>query len=254
MKLSRKFVTVFAVITLASSIFSSVIASATPAKSEKPEGTVVKSWRVTEKGLVEITPEQADALFKEAETSNQLKASKRASLTASESQSNQQNGTNITPMAPPLCGTTCYWDVYSQYGSQIVTKVDERKRVTPAAYDSSSVAFSINQTYTWTLNLTITSKLRDAFQAALGGSWSNATSYQQTVNVVAPAGKYAWYDFTPIKNNSYGTVVHYENSYYTNWQDKNVGNDWVDLYMTRQVGGYQDGILQQVVSTSYPTY
>ncbi|MDQ0875766.1 hypothetical protein QFZ77_004425 [Paenibacillus sp. V4I3] len=78
------------------------------------------------------------------------------------------------------------------------------------------------------------------------------TNDQNTVTPTAPPNKYSWYDFTPIKSNSYGTVVQWEYSTNTVFQD--VNRDWVDLYMTRIVGGFQDGIFQQVVSDYPPTY
>ncbi|MFB6364910.1 hypothetical protein ACFCP7_12695 [Paenibacillus elgii] len=120
-------------------------------------------------------------------------------------------------------------------------------------HNGGEVQFQVQEQYQYSLNLTLTGKIKDALDIAFGGSWSKATSYTRNMVVKAPEGKYAWYEFTPMMRNSYGVMEHWENSYYTDWKDKMRGTYFVDLWMTNEVGGFQDGIMEQIISDSPPS-
>lgn len=235
-------------------MFSSIMsAGATETKGSNNDRQVVKTWRVTENGLVELTPAEVASLHETVKKQEKSKSIQKANQPTQKLRS-ENSSSEITPMAPPLCGTNCTWDVYNEYNRVPVPVHKERKRVTPAVYNGASASFSVSQSYTYSINLTLTANIKKALQVALGGSWSDSTTYQENFNVSAPPEKYAWYDFTPIKTNSYGWMEHWENNYYTNWKDKLTGSTWTDLYMTRKVNGFQDGIVELVTSYSYPTY
>lgn len=111
--------------------------------------------------------------------------------------------------------STCEWDVYKQSSSYLAPRGQLRKRVTPVVQNGGEVQFQVQEQYQYTLNLGLTGKIKEALDIALGGSWSKATSYTRNMVVKAPEGKYAWYEFTLLKRNSYRIMEHCENSYYT---------------------------------------
>ncbi|WP_068776792.1 hypothetical protein [Paenibacillus sp. FJAT-26967] len=222
--------------------------------SEKKPGSdgqkIVKSYRVTENGLVELTLDQVAKLYKDGDIVEKNKNNIKSNMY------NIQNNIKgiVTPQAPAFCGTVCIWDVYKQSHSYLTPRPTKRERVTPPVSPGGKVSFSVNESYTWEVNLTFNSNLKKALDIALGGSWSQSSQYQQTINVEAPYNKYAWYDFTPIMRNSYGITEHWENSYYTSWKDKVQSTEFTDIYMVNKVGGFQDGILQYVESDTPPNY
>ncbi len=205
-------------------------AGATETKGSNNDRQVVKTWRVTKNGLVELTPAEVASLHETVKRQERSKSIQKANQPTQKLRP-ENSFSEITPMAPPLCGTNCTWNVYNEYNRVPVPVHKERKRV-----------------------MTLTAKMKKALQVALGGNWNGSATYQHNLAATAPHGKYAWYDFTPIKTNSYGWMEHWENNYYTNWKNKLTGSTWVDLYMPREVSGQQDGIVEFVVSSSYPTY
>ncbi|WP_163853709.1 hypothetical protein [Paenibacillus elgii] len=222
--------------------------------AEKPElekegKQVVKSWRVTENGLVEISEAEVQKLRDEASLNEQKREATKRNFIANKYKYNPSEN-----QALKSCwGTVCEWDVYKQSGTYLALRNQLRKRVTPAVQNGGEAQFQVQEQYQYTLNLTLTGKIKEALDIALGGAWSKATSYTRVLVVKAPEGKYAWFEFTPMMRNSYGVMEHWENSYYTDWKDKLRGTDFVDLWLPNDVGGFQDGILEHIVSDSPPS-
>lgn len=224
--------------------------------SEPSEETVVKSFLVKDNRIVELSAEELAELKAFAKKENEQKEFFKKNLSLSRSLINNAELNShglITPMAPPFCGTSCTWAEYDEYNRVQTLVPSKKKRVTPAVR-SGKVTYTASGTFEKSINITLTGPISKALEATLGVGWAHTSSVGIELEVEAPDGKYAWFDFTPTMYNSYGWTATYENSYYTGFKDKQISKEWTDIYMAKLVGNWQDGVYELVTSSNPPTY
>ncbi|MGW9530047.1 hypothetical protein ACWHAM_20245 [Paenibacillus terrae] len=204
--------------------------------SAKPavEGEIVQAYRVTDKGLIELSKEELQAYKAQEEEANK---SAQLELDKDSSQTNSQNNGAITPNAI----NEYYWRYEQSTYKSAVPMSSLNRRVSQYVYnrtqDNATRAISSSTTQTWQANANLTYKQSDAVTATLGGGWSRSTSYTDTTTTVRP-NYMSWAEFTPIMDKSFGYLKEY---YSLNGSVRT--NNYTEIYIARVVSGRTDGIL-----------
>ncbi|QNR65149.1 hypothetical protein IAQ67_14625 [Paenibacillus peoriae] len=205
--------------------------------SAKPavEGEIVQAYRVTDKGLVELSQEELQAYKAQEEEANK---SAQLELEKDSSQKNSQNNGAITPNAI----NEYYWR-YEQSTFKSAVPMDSlRKRVSPYVYnrtqDNATRAISSSTSQTWQANISLSYEHKNAVTGTLGGGWSKTTTFSDTTTTTIRPNYMSWAEFTPIMDKSFGYLKEY---YSLNGSVRT--NKYTEIYIAREVSGRTDGIL-----------
>ncbi|WP_223066042.1 hypothetical protein [Paenibacillus caui] len=123
-----------------------------------------------------------------------------------------------------------------------------------------TINYTASQSFSANIGVTASSDIGKAISLGItgGASWSETYSSSDSVVHHIPPLTYAWMDYYPIMNNTYGytqETIHYYNLY-TGFQHSEPGsNIWTDIFVAREMaGGLPDGVYTVVESGSLPDY
>lgn len=226
-----------------------------PANNVQSEGgEIVKAWRTTDKGNVELTQAQLSDLkarYKQHKQTHKLKEEQKAQIRDQISSQNQQT----PPLKPSTSQSSAitpegYYTitVYRESGHSWADEMwNERRRISDYVYNYTSnnatrtLAFKTSDTYTANVSLTVTDK--NAINATIGSSWQKIYEISDSIGVTIPPNTKSWMDWVPIKDNTFGWLY---SETYSDWSGLLISSEkykWVDIYTPRQVaGGKDDGI------------
>lgn len=138
-------------------------------------------------------------------------------------------------------------------------RADMVRRISPIVYNETSqnasrtISYSASQGFVSNISLTLGGK-KSAITAGItgGASWSNSYSQSDSVTQTIPKNKYAWMEYYPIMDNSYGILTelitydggipyYEENTYFT------------DIFIAKKMSnGMPDGVYTLKESSSRP--
>ncbi|CAM4519815.1 hypothetical protein [Paenibacillus typhae] len=224
---------------------------------QKNEVEVVKAYRATDNGLQELTVEEYNKLEIEA---NKIKALEQAKVGLVPSDPLFKTNSLVTPM--DAYTTTVY--TYNQSGYIYnYARSDMNRRISAAVKNDSTnpvnraIAYTASQAYAANISLNVSAKIKAVTVGiTAGATWTNTYTSSDTVTQTISPGYYAWMDYYPIFNNSYGML---NEKVYANAQGTSVlvsdTNTYADIYVARVMsGGLPDGVYTVKQSTSAPSY
>ncbi|CAH1224301.1 hypothetical protein PAECIP111892_05467 [Paenibacillus auburnensis] len=224
---------------------------------QKNNVEVVKAYRAVDGGLKEITLEEYNKLEAEA---NKNAALEQAKVGLAESAPLFKTNSLITPM--DAYTTTVY--KYNQSGYIYnYARSDLNRRISSAVKNDSNnpvtraIAYTASQAFAANISFNVSAKI-NAVTAGItaGATWTNTYTSSDTVTQSISPGYYAWMDYYPIFNNSYGLL---NEKVYANAQGTSVlvsdTNTYADIYVARVMsGGLPDGVYTVKQSLSAPSY
>lgn len=205
--------------------------------SAKPEveGEIVQAYRVTDKGLVELSKDELHAYKAQEEEANK---SAQLELGKDSSQKKSLNDGVITPNAI----NEYYWRYEQSTFKSAVPMSSLNKRVSSYVYnrtqDNATRTISSSTSQTWQANISLSYQHKSAVTGTLGGGWSKTTTYSDITATTIRPDYMSWAEFTPIMDKSFGYLKEY---YSLNGSVRT--NKYTEIYITREVSGRTDGIL-----------
>lgn len=107
----------------------------------------------------------------------------------------EKNGNNVSPRG---MFTYKYRFVKSASGTVYGTS----QRISTYAGNATSVQQSkelaASASTTWSIDVTLTGKLKEVFEAAVGGSWEDSSSFSESLTVNVAPKKRVWLEFKPL--------------------------------------------------------
>lgn len=208
-------------------ITSSIVFADNNNKS-KDDAEILKVYKVTENGLVEVSVEEY------------LKAPNHLSY----SRSGEKE----------IIQSRIYeggWS-YNENSNYLVRRTDLRERISRIVdntlHDEMAhllVGYSTEQSYE--INVSASYELKNAIEAGVSFTWRDSSSVEESYTLDIPAHKYGWWEFDPIMNKSVGVATHYGF-----WGDIDEVKD-IEAYSPNEVGGKLDGYLVAMSSYTQPT-
>jgi len=147
-------------------------------------------------------------------------------------------------------GMTNDWYRYDELGNSVILKTSERKRVSTVTYNGTSnnstrtLEFSSSSRFSFSTSLS--GFEQNAVKSGVGFSWESSSSIRDEHTITISPGEYAWFEFAPYKNKSWGYVKRFS------WLGELESSRYVIAYSPREVGGELDGILYYMTSRSAP--
>lgn len=228
------------------------------AAPQNSESEIIKVYKASATGLSEISVEEYNDIIAQGLALEAAKEGLLPSVPLFKTDSSFENASVIAPR--DAFQTTIY--SYQQNGYvSYVTRSGLTRKISPAVYNSASVnsllniSYSVSQGYVANTSFSVTAKQTAVSAGITGGSsWSNTYGGSNTTTASVNPYHYAWMEYTPIMNNSFGVITEKN---YANVQGSSVlvsTNSYdVDIYMARLLSGsLPDGIYAIKQSASNP--
>lgn len=213
------------------------------AAAESHTGEIVKAWRTTDNGNIELTQAQLSELkarAKQHSQSHQLQEETKAQF---------RMQLRIPNTAHPSLALTPdgYYtiSVYRESGHSWADEMwNERRRISDYVYNyttnnaTRTLAFKTSDTFTANVSLTVSDKT--AISGTIGTSWQSIYEISDSIGVTIPPNTKSWMDWVPIKDNTFGWI--YQETY-SDWSGLLISSEpskWVDIYTPRKVSGDKD--------------
>jgi len=205
-----------------------------------PDGTmVIKAYRMTENGPVEMTRQTYILYLDELEANYAAEMQKAENFLLS---------TSDKPAAPPTRGGDSFtW--YSQRGSiASYHKTSQKTRISNYVMNSTTnpVAYSVyaSKTQGATASISLSAGDKNTLQSITGYPFIGSYTFSQTISCVISPGYTGWIEFYPIMYNSWGYLqdgytIGYS-PFYMIYAER-----FVDVYYPIELGnGMLDGVFE----------
>jgi hypothetical protein len=225
---------------------------------QNSESEIIKVYKTSPTGLSEISIEEYHDILAQGQALEAAKEGLVPSVPLFNTDSSFEKSSVIAPR--DAFQTTIY--SYQQNGYvSYVTRSGLTRKISPAVYNSASgnsllnISYSVSQGYIANTSFGVTAKQTAVSAGITGGSsWSNTYGGSNTTTALVNPYNYAWMEYTPIMNNSFGVITE---KTYANVQGNSVlvgTNSYdVDIYMARLLSGsLPDGIYVIKQSASNP--
>jgi hypothetical protein len=230
--------------------------------TQQNEPEILKAYRATDNGLQEISLDEYNKITNEAETLESAKIGLLESMPLFNSEINSKFKSNDLVTPRDAYTTTVY--KYNQAGYVYnVARPYLNKRISAIVQNETdqsvtrTITYTASQSFTANLSINIPLKIAAINVGITGGaSWQNTYGSTDAVAQVITKGYYAWMDYYPIMNNSFGDL---NTKVYANAQGTSVlvsdTNEFYDIYIAKQMsGGLPDGVYTVKQSTTRPNY
>ncbi|AIQ25347.1 hypothetical protein MHI27_22625 [Paenibacillus sp. FSL H8-0261] len=222
------------------------------------ESEIIKVYKASATGLSEISVEEYNEILAQGQALEAAKEGLIPSIPLFITDSSFDDASVIAPR--DAYQTTIY--SYQQNGYvSYVTRSGLTRRISQPVYNSASansllnISYSVSQGYIANTSFGVTAKQTAVSTGITGGSsWSNTYGGSNTTTASVNPYNYAWMEYTPIMNNSFGVITE---KTYANVQGSSVlvgtTSYDVDIYMARLLSGsLPDGVYAIKQSASNP--
>ncbi|WP_419884908.1 hypothetical protein [Paenibacillus sp. B-A-8] len=225
---------------------------------QNSESDIIKVYKASDMGLSEISVEEYNDILAQGQAVEAANEGLLASVPLFKTDSSFASASAIAPR--DAYQTTIY--SYQQNGYvSYVTRSGLTRRISQPVYNSASInsllniSYSVSQGYIANTSFGVTAKQTAVSAGITGGSsWSNTYGGSNTTTASVNPYNYAWMEYTPIMNNSFGVITEKN---YVNVQGSSVlvsTNSYdVDIYTARLLSGsLPDGVYVIKQSASKP--